>query len=164
MKISPESFTLIISSVQIAILIAMAIITYKYTKATKQMVKLEEDRKVWEVQPVLAISKQIEGINKEGHANPSFFFTKVSLKNIGRGIAIIKKFDYSYGTTHLSENINYIIPNYLGVADEFTFTKIQLKNIRDQELSFDCKYSDMHGNSFEYIFEWGVEKYQGMIK
>lgn len=164
MSISPELFTF----VHIVILIAMVIITYQYTNATKRMSKLEEERKIWEVQPIIApLNNEVikDSVSGGGIALKIYHF-QMGIKNIGRGVATVTDLKCSHKDPSIREKVKLFPPTfYLGINEEFICVDIKDRKFKFDpgQLSWNCKFTDMHGNKYETSFEYGNLKSKRIV-
>lgn len=150
----------IFTIINILILYMIWRVTAKYTKATEKMAELEAERKVWEVQPVLAPFNKFETIQlHRGERTHDATYFLIGVKNIGRGVASIQELKSVY--PDLSENQeSYTLPLYLGVGEEQICSK---KHVPDEiNLKFDVKqwdlkvkYNDIHGTIYLTSYQFG---------
>ena len=162
----------IVGLAQAVILFLIWWVTRKGTKATKQLAKLEEDRKMWEVQSIIAPlnSHVIKDKVTSGNVIRVGYF-QIGIKNIGRGMATVTGFDCTYDNPIPQYQNLFTIPFYLGVNEEFIWADITDNTDRKKTFKFDpgklcwkCKYSDMHGNFYQTSFIRGELKSERILK
>lgn len=148
-----ETLNIILTIFNLIIASALAFITYKYTKATEVIAKLEEGKKIWDVLPVIVPFKKFNH-DRQRH--------EYGLKNIGRGIAQIKKLkiEPTKGNDDWSRNRSqYTIPIFLGLSEEFIYTHtIDAHAVEFNQQIIEVEYTDIHENRYSTTCENGVIK------
>lgn len=166
------SLQLVLTAVNVIAIISLVIITYLYTKATKnissatyRMVELEAERKVWEVQPILVPYYGVvmgTGLAKATKGLGRFPLLEVGVKNIGRGVAIIEAYDMRFeGRPPEMKQLSYYLPIYCDIGDTFIEKRIEetSDNKFDKFKTFlEIEYKDVHGNWYFTSYQKGVLK------
>ncbi len=147
--------------------IALVWVTVQYTKATKRIAYLEEERKVWDVQPVIVpVTRFVRTQSTSGYSQGfNMDFVALGIKNIGRGVAILEEFNAELKESFEKESDQYALPLYLNLNEEFIYTKLKIqpaslimvKNVSFYlfKWSFEAKFTDIHGNWYFASYQNG---------
>lgn len=136
---APIIFNLIITGL-------LVFITYKYTRATQVIANLEEERKMWDVKPIVVPFKKFfhEGFNQ---------YYVYGIKNVGRGVARIdslktKSLPESQEYENNKQHYELIFPTHLGIMEEVVYTRTIGNEVEFKNQSIQIEYSDIHDNLY----------------
>jgi len=165
---SSEIINIILTVVNILVAACLVFFTYKYTAATKRIARLDEERKIWEVQPIIVFLDKVGGdidyYNK--HFKTSIpekdSYRVIGIKNIGRGVAKITLancFPTRSDNYWLKNSREFSLPFYLGVEEEFIFSWLPKDSATDfREIDLKVNYTDVHSNAYY------LSSFKGAIK
>ena len=143
--------------VNVAITAVLLIITAFYSWATYRISKLEKERKVWDVTPIIIIKKKFISREIQGSIDDSYW-TSFIIKNVGRGPANITLFnDKDTSNTQWKEihheKFKFETPIWLEPNGEIMLSKKptseqERTKFKFNDLNITINYENIHGNQY----------------